>query len=598
MATIPEAAGSAEQAVGYEYAAARVKPHKRKPGSARIWAAGALVVLMGLSAWAPGQFGWFGLGSTGGAAAGRFHVVKPANLAITLTEDGELKPCNSTVIKCEVEGQSTILFIVAESTRVAKGDLLVQLASDALVEKIEREEIDLRRIETELQAAREELDIQRNQNTSDVRKATIDLEIAVLEFRKYMEGDFPQRLKGVEIQIEQTKLELEQKKDQLEKNERLLEKEFVTRSKIEQLELEVTRSKLTLENYELAYSTLLEYEQPKNEMQKSSDVDRAREELERVRKRAESREKQAVAKVEQSDSVRKINETRLARMKEQLARTRIVAPVDGIVQYPQEGGGWRFNEEPLKVGSRVMEGQSLLVLPDTSQMMVSTRIHEADRHKVREGMPCLVKVPAVPGQTFSGTISKITKFADSANSWLNPELKEHATEILLDQTNAPLSPGDSAEIKVLVETIPDALAVPVQCVYTRGSRSFVFRQGLTGAELVEVKLGQANETLVQVSDGVSAGDQILMSADARLLAKLPAPGSSAQQDYVEAAAAAARKSVALAAQTPAVAAPASAPAGDAPAVVEASPAGEGAAKDAVASEPPANAASDDGVTQQ
>jgi hypothetical protein len=154
-------------------------------------------------------------------------------------------------------------------------------------------------------------------------------------------------------------------------------------------------------------------------------------------------------------------------------------------------------------------------------MIVATRVHEADRHQVKEGMTCYVKVPAVPGKRFKGAISKIATFADSSDRWLNPNLKEHAAEILLDETDAPVSPGDSAEIDVQIAEIPDVLAVPVQSVYARGEKRFVFVDRAGGAQAIEVKLGKSNTTLVEIRDGLKVGDRVVMSVATELLAKLP-----------------------------------------------------------------------------
>jgi len=214
----------------------------------------------------------------------------------------------------------------------------------------------------------------------------------------------------------------------------------------------------------------------------------------------------------------------LNRLKEQRDKCKIFAPVEGVVQYPSGGHGWR-DENRIIPGETVYEGQTMVVLPDTSQMIVETRIHEADRHKCEEGLECLVTVPAVPGTTFTGRVSKIARYADSANRWLNPELKEHTTEVLLDETDAGLSPGDSAEIKILIDNVSNVLAVPVQCVFSRGSRSFVFGKRGGDFEPVEVELGHSSTTMVEVAKGLSTGDEVLMHADEELLAMLPAPST-------------------------------------------------------------------------
>ncbi|MBU0640842.1 MAG: efflux RND transporter periplasmic adaptor subunit [Planctomycetes bacterium] len=461
----------------------------------------------------------------GRLVGGTFYVVEPANLHITLTEDGELKPRHSIELKCEVEGQSTIRTVVDESTRVKKGALLVELASDAIQERLEQEEMQQRKLLAALTAAAEERDITQKENESNVEKAKIDLQVAELELEKYIKGDYEAAKQNIEINIEQTERDIERKQEDLDKNIPLNEKGFVPATKIKDLRFELERARMTLKQHQLSMLILENYDKPKALKQKESAVERAREELDRVQQRAASRAVQTEAKVEEQGELLKMCEKRLRRLREQLAKCRILAPVDGIVQYPSDGWSWRSDNQ-IAPGERVYEGQTLIVLPDTSQMIVTTRIHEADRHKVSEGMDCVVNVPAVPGQSFTGKISRIAKFADSAHRWLNPELKEHTAEILLDETDAPLSPGDSAEVKVLIEDVQNVLAVPVQCVFTRGSRSFVFAQRGGDIEAVEVELGRSSTTMVEAVKNLSLNDNVLMHVGEELLAKLPAPGAA------------------------------------------------------------------------
>jgi len=460
---------------------------------------------------------WFGRGGSEAAS----YVVEPITFEVSLTESGELEPRESVNVKCEVEGMSTILFLIPESTPVKKGDLLVELASDTLVDRLEAEEIELKKIQADYKAAQGDLEIQRDQNESDIKKAEIDLRVAKLELEKYVEGDFPQKKESVQLDIKQTEMDIKRKDDELTKNKGLLEKKFVTKAKIEQLDFELQKARMLQEKHKRSMEILLDYEEPKLKMQKTSDVERAGEELARVKSRGKSREEQALAKVQQYEGLLAMRTSRFERMKLQLKNCKLYAPSDGIVQYPG-GEGRHFSEnDRIAEGQKVREGQTLIALPDTSQMIVTTRVHEADRHLMSPGLPCIVRVPAVPGQTFTGRIKSIGRFADSANRWLNPELKEHTTEVLLDEFDAPLSPGDSAEVKILIDTVEGVLAVPVQCVFARGRSNFVFVKRGGEYKPVEVKLGRSNATLVEVTDGIQAGDKVRMYADDALLASLP-----------------------------------------------------------------------------
>ncbi|MFQ5805251.1 MAG: efflux RND transporter periplasmic adaptor subunit [Phycisphaerae bacterium] len=488
----------------------------------RRWFVVGLVVLLGVFTLGVRStaIGWFDRLMGRVDASGAFHEAEPVTLSITLTEDGELKPRESINIKCEVEGQSTILYVVEESTRVQKGDLLVELASDTLEDRLRSKQMELRRIQADYEAAVAELAIQKNQNASNIKKAQIDLEVAELDLQKYLEGDFKGQLKEIDLQIQKSEMDIDRRERELEENRELEARGWVRSDEIEQWEFALEVAKMQLERHLLSKEILLKYEKPKVEKQRRSTVDRAREELGREKKRALSREKKSQARVDQYKDQLDNSKNDCERIAAQVEKCKMYAPAEGVVQYPSYGG-WRWGSERIAAGERVHEGQTLVVLPDTSQMLVTTRIHEADRHLVKEGLPCVVTIPAVPGETFTGKIAKIDRYADSENRWLNPDLKEHGAEILLDETDAPLSPGDSAEVKILIDTIENVLAVPVQCVFSRGARSFVFVQDGGAREPVEVTLGRSNTRMIEIVDGLKSGDRVLMHADEPLLAKLP-----------------------------------------------------------------------------
>lgn len=503
-------------------AARREAAHARRPVLWLIAGGAGLVALVVAGSWLSRLW-------RGGVPAAAVHVVEPATLSIELSEDGELKPLVQNEIKNEIEGQSTVLFIVAESTRVKKGDLLVELASNELIERLETEKIEFRRVESEVQTATAELEITKNQNLSDIRKGELDLEIALLELNKYTNGDYIKELNTLEIEVNRSYQEIERKTEDLTKNRKLKEKDFVSGAKIRDLEFDLQNARRTLEKNELALKILHEYDQPKNQKQKTSEVQRATDELDRIKKRAASKEEQAAARLQNAQSTLAVRQTRLARVEEQLQKTKIYAPCDGAVQYSQSRWGW--DEERVASGKKVHEGQTLMVLPDTSRMLVSTRIHESDRHQIREGMNCVVRVAAVPGRTFTGKLTKIARFADSTNRWINPDLKEHAAEVTLDPTDAQLAPGDTAEVKILVEQVPNALAAPVQCVHARGPKHYVFRAAGGDYQPVEVTLGRATTTMVEIAGGLKPGDRLLMKSDERFEAMLPAikPGEKPER---------------------------------------------------------------------
>ncbi|MCH7873384.1 MAG: efflux RND transporter periplasmic adaptor subunit, partial [Planctomycetes bacterium] len=247
----------------------------------------------------------------------------------------------------------------------------------------------------------------------------------------------------------------------------------------------------------------------------------AKQEFVRVQEQAESRQKQGEAKVKDVEARVALSQAKFDRLSNELVHCEVFSPADGVVQYGGGEGGHFRDDDRIAAGVSVRKGQTLMYLPDTSQMLVTTRIHEADRHMVRPGLPCLIKVPAVPGSSFHGRLTKVSQYADSANRWMNPDLKEHTAEILMEPTDAPVSPGDTAEVTLLIGELRNVLAVPVISVFARGAKSFVFLKKGGKAKPIEIKTGQSNTTMVEITSGLSEGDRILRFAGDELTALLP-----------------------------------------------------------------------------
>ena len=87
------------------------------------------------------------------------YSVKMTSFPIVLKEKGDLKAHKSVDIKCEIEGGSTIIWIIPEGTRVEKGDLLVELASDTIQQKIDQQRITVNTAQNTYDTARAEYEI-------------------------------------------------------------------------------------------------------------------------------------------------------------------------------------------------------------------------------------------------------------------------------------------------------------------------------------------------------------------------------------------------------------------------------------------------------
>jgi HlyD family secretion protein len=261
---------------------------------------------------------------------------------------------------------------------------------------------------------------------------------------------------------------------------------------------------------------------------RQSDFDEAVKEAERAGKTAAAEESTKVRTLEGAEKELSLVREKLAQLRGQREKCRILAPTQGIVVYFGGGGRHFMTQEPIKEGGEVHERQVLMQLPDTSAMVAVVRVHEAKTDKLQLGQSVTLRFEGITGKQFTGKVTKIAALADTQNRWLNPDLKEYETEISLDPTDEPLKPGVTAHVDILVESVENRLAIPVQSVFTKGGRRYAVRTDGIKATPIPVRIGAVGTEWVEVAEGLSANDIVLLSLSdeqKRLIPDAPAQGS-------------------------------------------------------------------------
>ena len=100
-------------------------------------------------------------------------TVRPGPLTISVIESGTIKAREQVIIKSEVEGRTTILYLVKEGTQVRKGDLLIELDASRLEDDRIDQQIRVLNAEAAFIRARENLEVVKNQAQSDLEKAEL-----------------------------------------------------------------------------------------------------------------------------------------------------------------------------------------------------------------------------------------------------------------------------------------------------------------------------------------------------------------------------------------------------------------------------------------
>lgn len=436
--------------------------------------------------------------------------VKPMSYPVTLVAKGEIKAETNTEVRCEVEGTSTIVWLIEEGTQVKKGDLLVELTNQgsntgSLDDRIKKQKIDVANAKADLENAEKNYLIQLDLNESNKRKAKLAVELAELNLKKYIEGDAEEARQTAKLNVREAEAVRNRTKAEVKTNEELIARGYITRSEYEDGLFLALKAELQLQKAELAEKILGEYTEKVQRRTKESEVEEARKDLARAIKSAEAEAARYLATRDAKRAQYEIELDKLDKLERQRENLKILAPSAGMAVYHRSERHW--DPQQITVGATVHERQTLIDLPDPSVMLAEIKVNEARMDKLKLGLPATVDVEGISDERFTGKITKIGVLADAQHRWLNPNLKEFTNEITLDQTHPDLKPGMSAKVEILVTQLDDVLAVPVQCVFSKGGHSFVFLvNGDTRYQ--EVKLDLSSTEYVHVLEGVKAGDKV------------------------------------------------------------------------------------------
>jgi multidrug efflux pump subunit AcrA (membrane-fusion protein) len=659
-----------------------------------------------------------------------YYEVKRGDLLISVVEEGALKAMNEVVIRNSLVGESRILQLAPEGAHVTKGDLLVELDSSLVREKLNEQELAYQDNLFVFQQAQENLKIQKSLIESRIKDGELQVELAQADLGQYRDGDAPNQVKMGEAQKGLIEEAVRIAAERYARTQELHKNKNATRSELEADSLGLTRNRLALEQTLEDLRILKKFDQPNTIRMLESNVQQAKDELERLKQRSAAELAQAEADLKTSEKALAVMDAGIKQQRRQLENAKIYAPQDGLVVYasmspfsgrgegrggdlrsPQlrsspygnmfesdgrfrrggggerGGGGGRrggsgsgggsgsrgggsmasgsagpsalpassgqgassgssgvgaastssgqaastgsgsqsslggggssgtaaggsssgrggsgsssgrggssggggapmisyvsvrqnssagrsgsgssgsssslgssssgmsgssgmtgssgsggqgsYSTEGSQSGSRsrnssysfdegmffsgstvieegavVRQRQELIKLPDVSRMLVEVKVQESRVRQVFPGMQAFVRVETLPGLRFKGSVRKVGLLPDTQSSWMNPDNKVYATEVLIDDELPELKPGVSARAEIIITNLPKVLSVPIQAVTVFRGEHVCFAKRGRLAVPVPVTTGWFNDRFIEIKTGLKEGDRVLLA---------------------------------------------------------------------------------------
>ncbi|MEQ9460083.1 MAG: efflux RND transporter periplasmic adaptor subunit [Phycisphaeraceae bacterium] len=435
--------------------------------------------------------------------------IQPLDLTVVAT--GELESQERIEIRNLVNGRPAITFIVDEGTRAVEGDILVKLDDREIRDRLESQELDVESARLDLTTADRELEIQRNEADSARKDAEVKLATAKLDIEKWRQGDVVQKQRDLQLALDKAERNVIRAARDLELSVQLFEEKFISENEKDDDEIAEIEAREALESAKLAIEIYENFEFVKQQQEKQTAVEQAEAELERVIAKNEARMARYESDVRSKQRTLELREQGLAETRDQLEKTVIKAPAPGLVVYASSvGDSWRRGD-PMAVGREVRNNETIIFLPDINRMTAVLKVHEALLPQVKIGQKAVVNIDARPNSPVDGEVSVIGVTADSGG-WLNPDLREYKVRINLPEGfDASLKPAMRLSGEIFTGRIDDALTVPIQAVHAEGGGYHVYTPTGDGrVEATPVSIGQANDTMVQIVEGIEEGQRVLL----------------------------------------------------------------------------------------
>lgn len=160
---------------------------------------------------------------------------------------------------------------------------------------------------------------------------------------------------------------------------------------------------------------------------------------------AQSRAEAGVVAAEADIAVAKAD---MAMTQTDITKSRIVSPVDGIVL--------KRDAEPGQTVASSFQAPVLFTLAeDLAHMQLEADVDEADIGAVKEGQKASFRVDAYPGKSFPAVIDTI-----EYSPKVTDNVVTYKAVLTVDNSALLLRPGMTATAQIVVQDVPDALAVP------------------------------------------------------------------------------------------------------------------------------------------
>jgi multidrug efflux pump subunit AcrA (membrane-fusion protein) len=179
----------------------------------------------------------------------------------------------------------------------------------------------------------------------------------------------------------------------------------------------------------------------------------------------------------------------------------IIAPIKGTI-----------TSLDVESGEKLNNGKVVSHITNYNELETTIKVDELDISKIKNGQSAEVTANAFPETTYKGKVTDVAREGDVSNGVSTFNVTVHLT------SPKNLKVGMTTEAKILTASKMNILYVPVEAVHTNGNQKFVLVKGSRGQQGTSskvVKTGINNDSYVEITSGLTEGEQVQLPAIAK-----------------------------------------------------------------------------------
>ena len=180
---------------------------------------------------------------------------------------------------------------------------------------------------------------------------------------------------------------------------------------------------------------------------------------------------------------------------------------DTVIRAPFSGLVIRRDRDP---GDIVVPGTSIFLIISLDKLWVRAWVDESEMSKLSEGQPARILFRSQPDTDFSGSVARLGRETDR-------ETRQFIVDVLVNDLPVNWSVGQRADVFIQTSQNEEALVLPADLLLRNENGLGVFTAEQQKAVWHEVKIGLHGRDKVEILDGLSEGDIVVVGRNQKTI---------------------------------------------------------------------------------